>query len=423
MKMMINQRGLKKVLFGIILLYATSAWALTLKESIEKTLANHPDIKTFLLRYKQSQKKVSALRSAYLPHIDLQAQYDVTHTYIFPQNGLFHTKDDNGWSVGGVLTQKIWDFGKTLNLIDATKKDLHIAKLSLEEAKAFLVYRVKVLYGVMVVQKEAIKVMQKDLEVKEAYYKQAKALVKQGLKTNADTTRFLSSVYAAKERLAAAKSAYEKAKTTLSLYMGEILQDNEKLQSDILYTEPLLTDIEQKVLLNNYQLKITRENIAKSSLLHKVSKESHFGSLDAVASYTHFDTLNTYDATNVGIVFHIPLYSGGKISAEAQQARIATQIAKEQEASKKLQIQEEIKALLIDIKHYNQTIQAKKAQYDAAKVTKSVLDARYKEGLATYIEILDAQATMLTAKLGLLEAYYNRWIAIAKIDYLQGKIK
>ena len=418
---MINGRGLKKVLLGIVLLYGAGAWALTLQESIEKALANHPDIKTFLLKYKQSQKKVSASRSAYLPQINLQAQYDATRTFVFPQNGAFHTKDDSGWNAGGVLTQKIWDFGKTLNLIDASKKDVRIAELSLEEAKALLVYRVKVLYGMMVVQKEAIVVMQKDLEAKEAYYKQAQALVKQGLKTNADATRFLSSVYAAKERLTAAKSAYEKAKNTLSLYMGEAIKDDVELQSDTLYKKPVLTDVEQKVLANNYQLKITKENIAKSTLLHKASKDAHYGSLDAVASYTHFDTLNTYDATNAGVVLRIPLYSGGKISAEAQQARIATQIAKEQEASKKLAIKDEIEALLIDINHYNQTIAAKKAQYDAAKATKAVLDARYKEGLGTYIEILDAQATMLAAKLGLLEAYYNRSTAIAKIDYLQGK--
>ncbi len=409
----------------LLILLSTAALlfgdTLTLQESIEKTLANHPDIKTFLLKYKQSQKKVNATRSAYLPQINLQVQYDATRTYVFPQNGQFHTKDDSGWDAGGVLTQKIWDFGKTLNLIDASKKDADIVRLSLEEAKALMVYRVKTLYGMMVVQKEAVAVMQKDLEAKDAYYKQAIALVKQGLKTNADATRFLSSVYAAKERLAAAKAAYEKAKNTLSLYINELIGDNEELQTDLLYKEPIVNNVEKTVLQNNYQLKITRENIAKNTLLHKASRDAQYGSLDAIASYTRFDTLNTYDATNAGVVLRIPLYSGGKISAEEQQARIAAQIAKEQEASKKLEIQDEVEALLIDIDRYNQSIAAKKAQFDAAKATKAVLSARYKEGLGTYIEILDAQASMLAAKLGLLEAYYNRFLAIAKIEYLQGK--
>ncbi len=416
-------RSFKKIVLAIGMLYLSilNLHALTLQESIEKTLANHPDIKTSLLKVKQSQKKINATRSAYLPQINLQAEYDATRTYVFPQNGVFHTKDDSGWDAGAVVTQKIWDFGKTLELIDASKKDAEIAKLSLEEAKALMVYRVKTLYGMMVVQKEAVAVMQKDLEAKEAYYKQALALVKQGLKTNADATRFLSSVYAAKEHLAAAKAAFKKAQNTLSLYMGEQIENDAELQSGFLYKEPSLNGMKRKVLQNNYQLKITQENIAKNTILHKVAKSSHYGSLDAVAAYTHFDTLNTYDATNAGVVLRIPLYSGGKISAEEQQARIAAQMAKEQEASKELEIKDETTSLLIDIDYYNQSIAAKKAQFDAAKATKAVLDARYKEGLGTYIEILDAQATMLAAKLGLLEAYYNRSLAIARLEYLEGK--
>ena len=413
-------RGIIKVVF-ILSLFVMNIQALTLQESIEKTLANHPDIQTFLLKYKQSQKKVSATRSAYLPQINLQAHYDATRTYVFPQNGQFHTQDDSGWDAGAVVSQKIWDFGKTFELIDASKKDADIAKLSLEEAKALMVYRVKVLYGTMVVQKEAIRVMQKDLEAKEAYYEQALALVKQGLKTNADATRFLSAVYAAKERLAGAKAAYKKAKNRLALYMDEPLDNNVELESDFLYTKPVTEGVEKIVLENNYQLKITKENIVKNSLVHKATRNSHYGSLDAIAAYTHFDTLNTYDAKSAGVVLNIPLYSGGKISAEEQQARIATQMAKEQQASKELEIKDEVESLLIDIEHYNKTIDAKKAQYEAAKATKDVLDGRYKEGLGTYIEILDAQASMLAAKLGLLEAYYNRTTAIARIDYLKGK--
>jgi outer membrane protein TolC len=51
-----------------------------------------------------------------------------------------------------------------------------------------------------------------------------------------------------------------------------------------------------------------------------------------------------------------------------------------------------------------------------------VLDGRYKEGLSTYIEVLDASSLVLDAKLGLLEAYYEKTLSIDRIDYLKGKI-
>ena len=289
--------------------------------------------------------------------------------------------------------------------------------------KALLAYKVKSLYKLMVVQREAVNVRKKDLEAKKAYYAQAEALVKQGLKTTADASRFLSSVYNAEDNLAIAQASFDKARNSLSLYMDRKIEKNVILENSVLQEKfNINADVEDEVLASNYTLKIENKNIEKNILLHKSAKAEHYGSIDAVASYNHFDTLNTYDATNAGVVVNIPLYSGGRVSAEAQKVEIAAQISKEQKRSRELALKEELGNLLLDIKRYNKTIAAKKAQLDSAQETKKVLDGRYKEGLATYIEILDATSQVLNAKLSLLEAYYLRALSIDRIQYLKGKI-
>ncbi|WP_434658771.1 TolC family protein [Sulfurimonas sp. NW9] len=244
------------------------------------------------------------------------------------------------------------------------------------------------MYELMVVQKEAIAVREADLHVKEAYYAQAKALLQQGLKTEADTSRFLSAVYAAKDNLAIAKSLYAKAKNSLSLYMGETIEENVDLEADVLKKEFDSTQYTvQEILERNTELKIYDETIQKNALLHKSARASHYGSLDAVASYNRVSSLNLYDAHLVGVVLNIPLYAGGKLTAQTQNAKIGLQVAKEQKASKILALKEEISNLVLDIHRYDETIAAKKAQLDSAKKTKRVLDGRYKEGLSTYIEV------------------------------------
>jgi outer membrane protein TolC len=85
-------------------------------------------------------------------------------------------------------------------------------------------------------------------------------------------------------------------------------------------------------------------------------------------------------------------------------------------------LKEELRSLIIDIKRYSKTVKAKKAQLVSARSTLKVLEARYKEGLATYIEVLDSTTLVLNAKLGVLEAYYSRSLALDRIDYLKGKI-
>jgi len=415
---------MKKIFLSSLLLFSMlNAETLTLRESIDTTLQNYPDVKSLQMKMKQSKLSHRSATADYLPQVNLSGQYNVTQTYVFPVNGAFHTQDDTGWNAGVNLKQKVWDFSKTTSKIAASKKDEDISKLSLMDFKALLAYKVKSLYKLMVVQREAVNVRKKDLEAKKAYYAQAEALVKQGLKTTADASRFLSAVYNAEDTLGVAQASFDKARNSLSLYMDRKIDENVTLENSILQENfNANKDVEKEVLNSNYSLKIENKNIEKNILLHKSAKAEHYGSIDAVASYTHFDTLNTYDATNAGVVLNIPLYSGGRVSAEAQKVEIAAQISKEQKHSRELALKEELGNLLLDIKRYNKTIAAKKAQLDSALETKKVLDGRYKEGLATYIEVLDATTQVLNAKLSLLEAYYLRALSIDRIQYLKGKI-
>ena len=425
-----ERKQLKRTRIGKIWLLAflgvssVSAETLTLQTAIEKTLGHHPDIKAFMLRIEQAERGYDAAFADYLPQVSVSANYTPTRTYVFPTNGQFHTVDDDGWDAGASVRQKVWDFAKTNALIDASKVDEDISRLSLAEAKALLAFKVKSLYELLVVQREAITVREKDLEAKKAFYAQSKALVKQGLKTEADASRFLSAVYLAEDSLAVAKASYEKAKVSLSLYMGVELPDDLQLQDDILKQEPDgHGDIENEVLAENTRLRIDRRTEEKNRRLHRASKNAHYGSIDLQASYTRIATLNDYDSHYVGISYNLPLYSGGRLSAQEQRSRIGYEIARQQSALEELAIKDELRSLLIDIDRYGKTIEAKKAQYDAAQKTRSVLEARYKEGLATYIELLDSTSVALNAKLGLLEAYYLRSIAIERIDYLKGQIQ
>ena len=412
-------------LLGIYLLFALTLQAevLTLQESINSTLKNYPDVKSFALKLKQSKASYKAAFADYLPQVDLSAEYNAIETYALPVNGSFHTKDDDGWNAGVNLKQKVWDFSKTSSKVNAIKIDKDISALSLNEVKAFLAYKVKSLYKLMIVQNEAVAVRKKDLESKKAYYEQAKALVEQGLKTKADASRFLYAVYNARGDLAIAKSGYEKAKSSLSLYMGKKIDAHTTLESNLLQEAfNSKQNVQKEVLESNYNLKMDSKTIEKNILLYKSAKAAHYGSLDIVASYNHIDTLNAYDSKLAGITYNVPIYSGGRVSAQAQEAQISSQISQEQKRSRELALKDETETLLLDIKRYNETIEAKKAGLFSAKETQNVLNGRYKAGLATYIEVLDATSLVLNAKLGLLEAYYSRALSIDRIEYLKGKI-
>ncbi len=414
---------LKKSFFIALFIFTTlQAQTLTLKECIEKATTSHPDIKTFMLHIQKSAKGTKVANADYLPQITASAEYDFQKTYALPQNGVFHTIDDDGWQVGVTLQQKIWDFSKTTSKIAASKIEEDIAKLSLKDAKALMAFNVKLQYELMLVQQQAIVVREKDLQAKTELYKQANEQVRLGMKTKADASRFLSAVYMAKDNLAIAQADFSKAKTRLSNYIGQNIAEDILLEDTIANNSLQITgNLLQEVMHNNLQLQSLQKSIQINTLNKKSAKASHYGSIDAIASYNKIGSLNEYDSSLIGITLKIPLYSGGRTSATVEQAAIQEQSTKEVLNSKKLALKNELEALLIDLQRYEKTLQAKQAQLEASQETKVLLEARYKEGLSTYIEVLDAISLYLDAKLGLLQAQYAKSSTINRINYLEGK--
>lgn len=416
-----------KLLFLHIIIFALllQARVLTQSESIEKTLKNHPNIKKLSLNLSRSEAMVGVARADYLPQINANAQYNPIDTFVMPQNGRFNTKEDDSWLVGVELNQKIYDFSKTTSTISAHKKDREIASLYLGDQKALLAYSVKILYNSLLLQTKALEVRKKDLKTKEELYNQAKAFVKEGLKTEADALSLLSAMYIAEDSLAQTESELQKALSTLSLYMGEKIdsnttfEDNSAKSSNIEDSQNLL----ENILANNYEAKSQEQLIYRDEFLYRATKAGHYGSIDAVASYRHQDTLNEYDTSQVGISINIPIYSGGRVDSQTQQMRIAKEEAKESYNSKKLLLEDEMQGLIIDLKKFKHTIKAKEALLESSQATKEIVEARYKEGLSTYIEVLDASSTYLFANLGLLEAKFSINNIINRLDYLQGIIE
>lgn len=416
---------MKKFLFLSFYLFLSvlSAIELTLDECVDKALKNHPDIKKLSLNVAKSKSYVAIAKADYLPQINLGAEYNPINTFVMPQNGQFNTIEDDSWKVSASLNQKIYDFQKTTSTIKAYEKEQNRADFTLEDAKALLVYKVKNYYNLALLQTKALEIIEKDIHAKEELYKQALALVKEGLKTEADASSILSALYIAEDTLAVTQADLNKALSTLSLYIGEKIAVGTTLKESTPPKEQNGTTLIEDILAKNFSLKSSQEEIQRDALLYKAAKAANYGSIDAVASYAYQDTLNEYDTSLVGVMLNIPIYSGGRISAQSQQAKISKEIAKESYNVQKLLLKEEAVNLLIDLERYRHTIKAKEALIESAIATRKIVEARYKEGLSTYIEVLDAASVHLYAELGLLEAKFAINNTINRLEYLQGELR
>jgi len=397
------------------------AQTLTLQECLRQALQNHPDIKAGLLEIRLQNARLKTAQSDRLPQVSAYAEYDPQRTYVMPQNGTFHTLDKEGWSAGVSLRQQIFDFSKTAHRIASAKTAEEIARLNYEEARALMRYNVRGAYALVAVQAKALEARKKDLEAKRAMLKQARALVANGLKTRADESRFEAAVRQAEEALALAQSAYEKARISLEALIGQKLAKEDRVDRSVLLRVPSQVAFSASLPVNNYRLQAAKAQIRSAEAGYKSARAEHFGSFDLIADATHFDNLTDYDTTLVGVRYAVPLYSGGRISAKTTEAKLSRLKSMEGYESLRRAINRDYLSVLADLKAADARIEAKEAQRVLAQKTLELVEGRYKEGLATYMEVLDAQALKLDAELGLLSARYNKYERINRLEYLNGK--
>jgi len=412
---------MKKSIVFFLMVGALYAQVIGLQECIQKALKTHPDIQAYVLKVEQKSKDIKIEKALKHPHITLYGEYDPTRTYVMPLNGAFRTLDDTGWSIGASLIQNLYDFSKTSHMLKSAKLRHKIAQLTLDEAQASMRYKIRLTYATLLLQQEAIEARKRDIQAKQALYAQAKSLVREGLKTKADESRFLAALYRSKEALALAKANFEKAKIRLEHFIGEKIPSDVSFDKNILIQNRDFHIQPSKILEKNYQINIAQSSEKSALELYKAKRAERFGSIELIAEASHFDTLSRYDTTTIGIRYKVPLYSGGRVRAQIEQSKIGALVAAKEKEAKRLAIDEEVASIIADLKQIKQQITARKAQIQWAQETRNLIEARYEQGLATYMEVLDAQAVWLDAKLGLLHSFFNRLERQYKLEYLYGK--
>ena len=100
------------LLLGVHTLFAKN---ISLQETVDATLASHPDAKLALYRIDTARENKSITKASSFPDLSLNAEYFPTKTLVMPSNGSFATKEHATSHLDATLTYTLWDFGRTQN--------------------------------------------------------------------------------------------------------------------------------------------------------------------------------------------------------------------------------------------------------------------------------------------------------------------
>ena len=120
-----------------------------------------------------------------------------------------------------------------------------------------------------------------------------------------------------------------------------------------------------------------------------------------------------------GIAYDI--FNGGANKAVYDQARAGLVSARDQEAQLAKTIAADVQTAYLNLTNATQRIAASTIGLNAAQINFDAQTARYHEGLATPLDLLNAQVALVTAQSNDVQARYDNYTAQAQLAYAIGK--
>ncbi|MDQ1298028.1 MAG: hypothetical protein QG558_567 [Campylobacterota bacterium] len=415
---------MKTAVISLLLFCNLSAVPLTLNDAIAMALKSHPQTQLALLRLQSTQADTQAASAALYPRIDLNGEYYPTKTVVMPSNGTLSTHQTDAFHADVSGSYSLWDFGRNDHLIQATKFAQEGSIADKRSIENILIEQIWFQYTAITYLNRLIETAQKSAEFYQAQYAQAVQMREVGLKTHADESRFKASWLEADDRLSIARSEREKALMTLGLLVGndnateidEADFDHRTNTLAIAFEEK--NAIRQELSLRNAQLQKLQTLINRDKALSHASQKQPYGNVMLVGSYGYDSSLASYDSSQIGIRGTIPLYDGGRLSAEAQKSRISLSLAQKEYENTEKMLWQELYGAMLDFHRYDETIAAKEGVMTAMQKTLTLTQGRYTQGLATYIDVLESQSVLENARVAHADAKLQKiraWLTVQRL--------
>jgi outer membrane protein TolC len=415
---------MKKIIPFLILFCNLQANPLALDDAIAMTLKSNPQAHAASLHLQNTQADTNAAKSALHPRIDLNGEYYPTKTVVMPSNGTFTTRQTDAFHADVSGSYSLWDFGRNNHIVQASQYAHEGSAADKTSVENSLIEQVWLHYTTIAYLEQLIDTAQKSSEFYKAQYTQAVRMREVGLKTQADESRFKASWLEADDHHSAARSQKAKALMALELLTGSDTPitidqaDFDRRTNELSMVLEKTPALRQELSQSNPQLQKLRMLIRRDEAISSAISKQPYGSVNLVAAYGYDNSLASYDTSQIGVRGTIALYDGGKLDTEMQKSRIALSLAQKEYESTEHALWQELCDAIIDLNRLNETITAKEGVMSATKKALLLMQGRYAQGLATYIDLLESQSMLENARIAHADAKLQKiraWVHIQRL--------
>lgn len=400
-------------LFLLITLVNSDTISFTIDDAVEFALHNNPEIKQLVISSEKSISNIGIARSAFYPTISATGYYAYLRDLpLFQLDSVYIPMGQHeNYNFQVSLQQVLFAWGKIYDAYRIAGLNRDIAELNLLRKKQEIRCSVaKAYYGLMVLE-QMVALTRESLEQLKRHEESVRKRYEVGLVAQFDLLRSQVQVANLKPKLIEAENGLKLAREGFKFLLG-LPQDLEFILRDsleIIDEEYNLDEIVDEALNNRAEIKNLKkvEKIAK--IARSLKARANLPALFAGVSYERkkpfsFGGNDWGSNLTFNIGFQFPIFSGFKNLYDYQSSNLAIKEANLARDNLTKGIIIEAKQAYFNLNAAKEAIEAAQENINQAEKAFSIIDTRYKNGLATNLEYLDAQLATMQAKINYLNA-------------------
>lgn len=387
-----------------------------LKEYIGLALVNNSDLKEATLKLEEARLAYGISISEQLPGFNGSGSFSRSKTgAVNTQDGISSIAERSSANFG-ISSFELDFFGRAASLSDAAFALYLASEEGQKAAQIALVSGVSRGYLAVVLAEEQLRVAKETLNSNRASFNLVQQQVEAGIANDLDLAQARGQVFSAQASVAEVDRRLGKAKNELYKLVGAVATDLPKglplrsseftavlpvgLPSQVLLVRPDVIAAEYKLLAANANI-----GAARAAFFPSVSLTSTFGNASSELS-------DLFKGGTSGWIFspqiNLPIFNWGKI----QQNLDLSYVRKNMEIvnyEKVIQTAfQEVSDGLVSKKPLNDQLIAQRNLVATSAEQLRLADLLYTNGIASYLDVLDAQRTLFASRQALLTTYFEK---------------
>ncbi|HTY36013.1 MAG TPA: TolC family protein [Bacteroidota bacterium] len=410
-----------------ILLSASYAQdTLTVDKMLKRLMQVHPAITQAEQNSHAAEARVLQLQSALMPDVTTEGTYAFLAPIAklaFPGLGEFKLFPASNYDIHIAGRYTVYDFGKSDATIDLSRSRVQTSQDAIELTKTTLAYQaVRIFYAILLLEK-SIDVQNEQIEALQQHLESTKRRVSAGTATSFDVLTTQVRVAAAQSQKIDLEAMESKQRSVLAQLLGLSSGSSVKIKGDFMQQPvPLNSDsLLEAAVRQRMELKMAKDAGMSAQLQQKVASLGQKPSLMANVSYGlkngYIPNLDVLRGNwMAGIRAELPIFDGGRTDHQQEEARAQVLAEEARQKDIQQQIRSDVEQAVTEVHSAAQKIAISEIQVKQAADAVSIAKSRYEIGTVTNLDLLDAQATESSARLGNLQALYKLVLSKYELD-------